>query len=146
MTHAARSSLFACDSCEAGAAEVQKLVAKVAPLPSGLPPAISKGKKRKKTDEEKHADMLYYEYTLYNGFLRGHGGVPQVCENKPRRSHRRSTNLLPGAKRIHDTTTFLHLQQMQYSQSLRRLRHVLLVFRNLITRAALSSRVSRSLL
>lgn len=56
----------------------EELVAKVAPLPSGLPPAMSKGKKRKKTDQEKHADMLYYEYTLYNGYLREHGGVPKV--------------------------------------------------------------------
>lgn len=53
-------------------------VAKVAPLAVGLPPAINKGKKRKKTEQEKHADMIYYEYTLYNGFLREHGGVPEV--------------------------------------------------------------------
>lgn len=56
----------------------EELVAKVAPLPAGLPPAMKKGKKRKKTDQEKHADMLYYEYTLYNGYLREHGRVPKV--------------------------------------------------------------------
>lgn len=55
-----------------------QLVAKIAPLPVGLPPAMSKGKKRKKTDEEKHADMIYYEYTLYKGFLLDHGGVVEV--------------------------------------------------------------------
>lgn len=59
-------------------ADGEELVAKVAPLPEGLPPAMSKGKKRKKTDKEKHADMLYYEYTLYNGYLRAHKGVPKV--------------------------------------------------------------------
>lgn len=53
-------------------------VAKVAPLAVGLPPAISKGKKRKKTEQEKHADMIYYEYTLYQGFLADHGGVAKV--------------------------------------------------------------------
>lgn len=53
-------------------------VAKIAPLPVGLPPAIHKGKKRKKTDQEKHADMIYYEYTLYQGFLAGHDGVVEV--------------------------------------------------------------------
>lgn len=53
-------------------------VAKVAPLAVGLPPAISKGKKRKKTEQEKHADMIYYEYTLYKGFLADHGGVAEV--------------------------------------------------------------------
>lgn len=56
----------------------QHLVVKIAPLPVGLPPAISKGKKRKKTDQEKHADMIYYEYTLYKGFLLDHGGVVEV--------------------------------------------------------------------
>lgn len=63
-----------------GSGEGEALVAKVAALPVGLPPAMSKGKKRKKTDKEKHADMLYYEYTLYNGYLRSHGGVPKVRE------------------------------------------------------------------
>lgn len=53
-------------------------VAKVAPLAVGLPPAMSKGKKRKKTEQEKHADMIYYEYTLYKGFLADHGGVAEV--------------------------------------------------------------------
>ncbi|CAM9396819.1 unnamed protein product, partial [Discosporangium mesarthrocarpum] len=53
-------------------------VAKVCEVPQGLPPAIAKGKKRKKTEGEKNADMLYYEYTLYNGFLRPHGGVAKV--------------------------------------------------------------------
>lgn len=53
-------------------------VAKVAPLAVGLPPAISKGKKRKKTEQEKHADMIYYEYTLYKGFLLQHEGVVEV--------------------------------------------------------------------
>ena len=55
-----------------------QLVAKFAPLPVGLPPAMSKGKTRKKTDQEKHADMIYYEYTLYKGFLLKHGGVVEV--------------------------------------------------------------------
>lgn len=59
----------------------QRLVAKIAPLPSGLPPAMKKGKKRKKTDQEKHADMIYYEYTLYKGFLLGHDGVVEVSNS-----------------------------------------------------------------
>lgn len=53
-------------------------VAKIAPLPVGLPPSMSKGKKRKKTEQEKHADMIYYEYTLYKGFLLDHEGVVEV--------------------------------------------------------------------
>ncbi|CAM9371404.1 unnamed protein product [Ectocarpus sp. 13 AM-2016] len=53
-------------------------VAKIAPLPVGLPPAMSNGRKRKKTEEEKHADMIYYEYTLYKGFLAEHGGVVEI--------------------------------------------------------------------
>lgn len=59
-------------------AGARPLVAKIAPLPVGLPPAMNKGKKRKKTDQEKHADMIYYEYTLYKGFLLGHDGVVEV--------------------------------------------------------------------
>lgn len=62
-----------------GGTETGQFVAKIAPLAVGLPPAMSKGKKRKKTDQEKHADMIYYEYTLYKGFLLEHGGVVQVC-------------------------------------------------------------------
>lgn len=62
-----------------------QLVAKIAPLPVGLPPAMSKGKKRKKTDQEKHADMIYYEYTLYKGFLLKHGGVVEVRLQHARR-------------------------------------------------------------
>lgn len=65
-------------------------VAKVAPLAVGLPPAISKGKKRKKTEQEKHADMIYYEYTLYKGFLADHGGVAEV------RTSTRETKLTRG--------------------------------------------------
>lgn len=66
----------------------RQLVAKIAPLPVGLPPAMSKGKKRKKTDQEKHADMIYYEYTLYKGFLLDHKGVVEVREH--RRDQKRS--------------------------------------------------------
>ncbi len=61
-------------------------VAKVAPLAVGLPPAMSKGKKRKKTEQEKHADMIYYEYTLYKGFLLQHEGVVEVGRRPARRS------------------------------------------------------------
>ena len=64
-----------------------QLVAKIAPLPVGLPPAMSKGKKRKKTDQEKHADMIYYEYTLYKGFLLKHGGVVEVRLQQTRHMH-----------------------------------------------------------
>lgn len=53
-------------------------VAKIAPLPVGLPPAMRKGKKRKKTEQEKHADMIYYEDQLYKGFLADHDGVVEV--------------------------------------------------------------------
>lgn len=68
----------ASESAGSAAAGGGPFVAKIAPLPVGLPPTIHKGKKRKKTDQEKHADMIYYEYTLYQGFLAGHGGVVQV--------------------------------------------------------------------
>ena len=85
---------------DAESAGAGPFVAKVAPLAVGLPPAMSKGKKRKKTEQEKHADMIYYEYTLYKGFLADHGGVAEVGTymrqgNKGMPSRNMKTNQLP---------------------------------------------------
>lgn len=68
----------AIDTGDSESAGAGPFVAKVARMAVGLPPAIKKGKKRKKTEQEKLADMIYYEYMLYNGFLLNHGGVAKV--------------------------------------------------------------------
>ncbi|CAM9920680.1 unnamed protein product, partial [Choristocarpus tenellus] len=74
------AKVYSVTDLKAGSSSLKSepLVAKVCEVPQGLPPSMARGKKRKKTDAEKNADMLYYEYTLYNGFLRPHEGVPKV--------------------------------------------------------------------
>ncbi|CAM9986082.1 unnamed protein product, partial [Phaeothamnion confervicola] len=56
------------------AATATRWAAKVCPLPPPQPLS----KKRRKSDAEKNADLLYYENILYNGALRGHPLVPTV--------------------------------------------------------------------
>lgn len=64
--------------------EAQAYVAKIAPLPPVAPRRTKAGKGSKLTKKEEkamrtNADMIYYEYMLYQGFLRGHGGIAEVC-------------------------------------------------------------------
>lgn len=55
-------------------------VAKVVPVPQGLPPRINRaGRKRKLTAQERDVNMISHEYTLYQGWLQRHGGVVKVC-------------------------------------------------------------------
>lgn len=62
--------------------EEEAFAAKVVPVPQGLPPRMNKaGKKRSFTEQERDVNMIYYEHTLYHGWLRDHGGVAKVCES-----------------------------------------------------------------
>ncbi|CAM9676686.1 unnamed protein product, partial [Ectocarpus sp. 8 AP-2014] len=58
-------------------------VAKIAPVPVGLPPAAKKGRYayKPKTEEEKHADMIHYEHVLYTASLAKLGGVVEIPRN-----------------------------------------------------------------
>ena len=52
-------------------------VAKIVPVPPS-DSAAAKKKKRRKTEAEKIADAVFWEYQLYSNHLRGHTAVPQV--------------------------------------------------------------------
>jgi hypothetical protein len=63
---------------KSAASSAQAYVAKVCTLPTNVAALSTGGKKRKKSLQEKQADTLFYEYTCYNGFLRGHDSVPAL--------------------------------------------------------------------
>jgi serine/threonine protein kinase len=72
------AQVYEATDVKGAASSAQAYVAKVCTLPTNVAALSTAGKKRKKTLQEKQADTLFYEYTCYNGFLRGHDSVPAL--------------------------------------------------------------------